>query len=50
MEKIILDSEINKIIDKNSTELILRASVNSLTAQNQILDSVYDTYVKDTIV
>jgi pyrroloquinoline-quinone synthase len=49
-KKIILDSEINKIIDKNSTELILRASVNSLTAQNQILDSVYDTYVKDTIV
>lgn len=46
---IILDREINKIIDKNSTELILRASVNSLVAQNQILDSVYDTYVKDTL-
>ena len=47
---IILDSKINKIIDKNSTELILKASINSLIAQNQILDSVYETYVKDTIV
>ena len=47
---IILDSEINKIIDKNSTELILKASINSLIAQNQILDSVYETYVKDTII
>ena len=47
---IILDSEINKIIDKNSTEVILKASINSLIAQNQILDSVYETYVKDTIV
>jgi pyrroloquinoline-quinone synthase len=47
---IILDSEINKIIDKNSPELILKASINSLIAQNQILDSVYETYVKDTII
>jgi pyrroloquinoline-quinone synthase len=47
---IILDAEINKKIDRNSTELILKASNNSLLAQNQILDSVYDTYVKDTIV
>lgn len=46
---IMLDREINKTNDKNSTKLILRASVNSLAAQNQILDSVYTTYVKDTI-
>ena len=48
-QTIILDREINKTNDKTTTELILRASVNSLIAQNQILDSVYNTYVKGTI-
>ena len=48
-KRIILDREINKTNDKTTTKLILRASVNSLVAQNQILDSVYNTYVKGTI-
>jgi pyrroloquinoline-quinone synthase len=46
---ILLDREINRTNDKTSPKLILQASVNSLAAQNQILDSVYTTYVKDTI-
>ena len=45
----ILDREINKTNDTTTTRLILRASVNSLVAQNQILDSVYHTYVKGPI-
>ena len=46
---IILDREINKTNDEKTTKLILRASVNSLVAQNQLLDSVYNTYVKGII-
>jgi pyrroloquinoline-quinone synthase len=46
---IILDLEKDKINNKNSTESILDATVKSLAAQNQILDSVYNAYVKDTI-
>ena len=48
-QTIILDREINKTNDKTTTELILRASVNSLIAQNQILDSVYNSYVKGIV-
>jgi pyrroloquinoline-quinone synthase len=46
---IILDHEKDKIINNNSTESILDATIKSLAAQNQILDSVYNAYVKDTI-
>lgn len=46
---IILDHEKDKINHNNSTESILDATNKSLAAQNQILDSVYNAYVKDTI-
>ena len=46
---IILDHEKDKINNNNSTESILDATIKSLAAQNQILDSVYNAYVKDTI-
>lgn len=46
---IILDHEKDKINHNNSTESILDATIKSLAAQNQILDSVYNAYVKDTI-
>jgi pyrroloquinoline-quinone synthase len=46
---IILEHEKGKINNNNSTESILDATIKSLAAQNQILDSVYNAYVKDTI-
>ena len=34
---------------KVSNETILNASVSSLNSQNQILDAIYNNYVKDTM-
>jgi pyrroloquinoline-quinone synthase len=48
-KSLIMDSEINDFNENYSNEPAVKASVNSLIVQNQILDSVYNTYVKNTI-
>jgi pyrroloquinoline-quinone synthase len=48
-KSLIMDPEINNYKENHSNELALHASINSLIVQNQILDSVYNTYVKNTI-
>ena len=49
-QTIIFDNDIDKINKKSSAKSIVNASIKSLTAQNEILDSVYNTYVKDTFI
>lgn len=48
-KSLIMNSKINDFKENYSNELAIKASVNSLIVQNQILDSVYNTYVKNTI-
>jgi pyrroloquinoline-quinone synthase len=48
-KSLIMDSKINDFKENYSNEPAIKASINSLIVQNQILDSVYNTYVKNTI-
>ena len=48
-KSVIMDSAIHDLNENGSNEQAIKASINSLIAQNQILDSVYNTYIKNTI-
>ena len=48
-KSIIMSSAIHDLNENGSNEQAIKASINSLIAQNQILDSVYNTYIKNTI-
>ena len=48
-KSIIIDPKISNFKENYSNEPAVEASIKSLIVQNQILDSVYNTYVKDPI-